>query len=113
MSWTIEFYRNKNGRSPVEKFLIGLDKKSAVKVYGAIKLLKKHGIYLREPYVKNVEGKIFELRVKDSRGIYRILYFAASGEKFVLLHGLVKKKKKTPKEDISKARQRLKEYTNG
>ncbi len=113
MSWTIEFYRKKNGKSPVEEFLINLDKKSAVKVYGTIKLLKKHGIYLREPYVKHVEGKIFELRVKDSRGIYRILYFAASGKKFVLLHGLVKKKKKTPKEDISIAMQRLKEYTNG
>jgi phage-related protein len=113
MSWTIEFYRNKNGKSPVEEFLKGLDKKSAVKVYGAIKLLKKHGIYLREPYVKPLEDKIFELRVKDSRGIYRILYFAATGKKFVLLHGLVKKKKKTPKEDIAKAKQRLKEYTNG
>lgn len=113
MKWTIEFYRNPNGKSPVEQFLIDLDNKTAVKVYGAIDLLKHHGINLREPYVKHIEDKIYELRVKDHRGIYRILYFAAKGAKFVLLHGFVKKSQKTPKEEILKAKKRMKEYKNG
>lgn len=113
MNWTIEFYRSETGKSPVENFLMDLEKKTAVKVYGAIKLLKKHGIYLKEPYVKHIEGKIYELRIKDPKGIYRILYFAASGRKFVMLHGFVKKTKKTPEEEKLKAKKRLKEYING
>jgi phage-related protein len=113
MEWSIEFFRTKNGKCPAEDFLYSLNKSTAVKVYGTIELLKKHGIHLGEPFVKFIGEKIYELRVKDPDGIYRVLYFAASGRKFVLLHGFVKKSQKIPRKEISTAKKRMKEYLNG
>ena len=64
-------------------------------------------------FTKHVEDKIYELRIKDSDGIYRVFYFAASGKKFVMVHGFVKKKKKIPNKELAIAKKRMKEYLNG
>jgi phage-related protein len=79
MSWTIEFFYTRNGRIPVKDFLDTLSSRQAANIIEAMDLLKTFGIQLKEPYVKSVGDKLYELRVKDSDGIYRVLYFAASG----------------------------------
>ncbi|HLP49145.1 MAG TPA: type II toxin-antitoxin system RelE/ParE family toxin [Candidatus Kapabacteria bacterium] len=81
MKWTIEFYKTKTGKIPVKEFLDSLNPRQAANVIEAIDLLKTFGLQLREPYVKTVGDKLFELRIKDLDGIYRIFYFAASGKK--------------------------------
>ena len=73
-------------------------------------MLEKFGLELKEPYVKHLENKLYEVRVKDQQGIYRIIYFAHTGKKFVLLHGFVKKTQKTPKKELELAKLRMKEY---
>ncbi len=74
--------------------------------------MKDYGINVREPYVKQITGhrKLFEIRLKDRSGISRILYFAHTGRKLVLLHGFTKKTDKTPKKEIETAEQRMKDY---
>lgn len=113
MDWTIEFFKSKNGRIPVKEFLDSLSSRQAANVLEAMEFLKTFGIRLKEPYVKFIGDKIYELRVKDKDGIYRVLYFAASGRRFVMLHGFVKKTQKTPPKDLALARNRMKEYLNG
>ena len=113
MSWTIEFYETKNGRIPVKEFLDSLSSRQAANILEAMGLLKTFGIQLKEPYVKFVGDKLYELRIKDPDGIYRVLYFAASGKKFVMVHGFIKKTQKVPAKELAKARKRMKEYLNG
>ena len=112
MNWTIEFYKTKTGKIAVREFLDSLNPRQAANVIEAMDLLKTFGLQLKEPYVK-FGDKLYELRIKDPDGIYRVFYFAAAGKKFVMVHGFVKKTQKTPAKELAKAKKRMKEYLNG
>jgi phage-related protein len=60
--------------------------------------------------VKAVRGKLWELRVRAGRARYRILYFAFVGQRFVLLHGFVKKTANTPRREIEIAERRMVDF---
>jgi len=92
---------------------LSLDAKTRAKIARNIYLLEQYGLHLGGRYIKNIDGKLFELRIKDFKGIYRILYFAHTGKQFVLLHGFIKKSQKTPREDIELAQKRMMEVING
>ena len=110
--WTIENYKTANHHDVIDEWLNSLEEKPRAKVIDQIRRLKEKGIKLKEPHVKHIEGKLYELRTKDPKGVYRIIYFAYKGKKFVLLNGFTKKTKKTPKNEIEKAKGRLKDYIN-
>ena len=60
-------------------------------------------LQLREPYIKHLDGDIWELRpLRD-----RILFVAWSNGKFILLHHFMKKTQKTPAREIEKAKREL------
>jgi len=61
------------------------------------------------PLVDNIGSGIWEVRSKLPTRIARTLFFVHEGE-IVLLHGFVKKTRKTPKEDRALALQRKNAY---
>lgn len=108
------FYMKENGKIPVQDFLYSLNPKLRAKAFRDIELLKKMGTELKEPYVKSIKGKnnkgLYELRIKFSSDIARIFYFTYYNNRFVLLHGFVKKTMKTPESEIKKARKYMEDY---
>ena len=64
---------------------------------------------LREPYVKHLEGKLWEVRLTGRDGIARALYITAIGKRIVVLRVFIKKTQKTPPSEIAIARARAKE----
>ncbi len=64
---------------------------------------------LREPYVKHLEGPVWEMRMKGRDGIARAAYVAASGKRVVVVHIFAKKAQKTPRREIEMALRRAKE----
>jgi phage-related protein len=52
---------------------------------------------------------VHELRLKDRRGIYRVIYVLLGPADIWLLHGFKKKTQSTPKQNIELAQRRLKE----
>lgn len=108
--WEIEFYRDKSGKEPLAEFLDDLPLKTRVKVVRLIDLLSEQGVLLKEPYTRQIKGKIRELRVRDHLGHIRILYFTFTGRCFVLLHGFLKKTDKTPEREIDIAEKRMNDY---
>ena len=73
-------------------------------------LIQAHGLeFLREPYAKHVEGKLWELRRSGRDGIARSLYVAQSGQRVVILRTFVKKTQKLPRREIEMAMRRLAE----
>ncbi len=72
------------------------------------------GNELKGPYVKPVKGKknkgLYELRIKFSSDIARIFYFTYCNNKYVLLHGFIKKTMKTPENEINRARKYMEDY---
>ena len=61
---------------------------------------------LREPYVKHLEGKLWEMRMIGADGHARAVYVAAEGRRAVVLHVFVKKVQKTPRSALDMARRR-------
>lgn len=68
---------------------------------------------MREPYVKHLEGKLWEMRMKGRDGISRAVYFTASGRRVIVARAFIKKTQKTPRAEIELALKRMKEWTNG
>jgi phage-related protein len=61
------------------------------------------------PLVANIGAGVWEVRSKLPTRIARTLFFVHEGE-IVLLHGFIKKTRKTPKEDRALALQRKNAY---
>ncbi len=65
---------------------------------------------IHEPYLKHLDGKLWEMRMKGRDGIARSIYVTASGERVVILRTLIKKTEATPRREIELAFERLKEW---
>lgn len=77
-----------------------------------VQLVQTFGLErVHEPYVKHIEGRIWEMRLRGREGIARALYVTATGRRVVILRVFVKKTQKTPRREIELARQRAKEVT--
>ena len=79
------------------------------KIISYIDILSQRGLSISEPYIKYIEDKIWELRPLR----YRILFSRIDNNSFILLSMFTKKTKKTPKNEIEKAKKLLEEYNKG
>jgi len=66
---------------------------------------------VHEPYIKHIEDRIWEMRLRGRDGIARALYVTATGWRVVILRVFTKKTQKTPRREIELARQRAREVT--
>lgn len=106
----IYFYRDRNENEPVKEYLLELSKKKDKdsriklnKIRDYIKILSEYGTRAGEPYIKHLDGDIWELRpLRD-----RILFVGWVDGSFVLLHQFMKKTQKTPAREIDKAKREL------
>ena len=64
---------------------------------------------LREPHVKHLEGKLWEMRVTGRDGIARAIYVTAIGRRVVIVRAFIKKTQQTPRSEIELASRRAKE----
>jgi len=110
VDWVVEYYRDARGREPVGEFIDALPVGTQAKIFRFIDLLARRHVLLKEPYTKQIRGKLRELRVVDAVGKIRVLYFAHTGKRFILLHGFVKKTGKTPSREIDIAEQRMQDH---
>lgn len=67
--------------------------------------------HLREPPVKHLEGKLWELRAKAAEGIARGVYVTVTGRRVVVLHVFEKKSDRTPARALALARDRMRRMT--
>ena len=75
-------------------------------------LIHVHGLErVGEPYLKHLEGKLWEMRMTGRDGIARSLYVTATGRRVVVLRTFVKKTQRTPRREINLALERAKEMT--
>ena len=73
-------------------------------------LISEHGLMkVGQPYVKHLEGDLWEIRMKGKDGISRALYVTAKPQRVVVVRVFVKKTQKTPRREIKLALKRSKE----
>ena len=92
------------------EFINSLETPVKARVARTLDLLEEFGIELGLPYAKHLEKQLWELRIRQARNRYRIIYFLASGQTFVLLHGLTKKTGPVPRSDMETAERRRDDY---
>lgn len=75
-----------------------------------VRLIEANGLdRVHEPYVKHLEGPLWEMRLKGRDGIARAVYVMATGSRVVVVHVSGKKTQKTPRREIEKAPERARE----
>ena len=115
MKFTYDFAEI-NGKVPMIEFLDSLSIKERAKIFAYIEKLvelKNSGIQPKENLSKHLEDGIFELRVSFENRISRSFYFYESEKQIIFTHGFVKKKQKTPKSEIEKAKSIRKLWRGG
>lgn len=108
--WGIEYFETASGRVPVLDWIREMTPEAQALALGYIDQLALLGTEAREPLVKPLGDKLFELRWTAEDKQHRIAYFAVKGHTFVLLHGIVKKQWKWSKKDLETTRKRMKDY---
>lgn len=104
MSWTVILDER------LESWLNDTPKDIKARIINIVDLLAEHGPQnVREPYVKHLQGKLYEIRAKGKDGIARVFYFTMTGQRIVLLHGFIKKAQKTSKRELAIAVVRMTE----
>lgn len=74
------------------------------------RLIEANGIEkVHEPYIKHLEGPLWEMRMKGKDGIARAAYVTATGRRVVVVRVFAKKTRKTPRREIELALKRAKE----
>lgn len=105
MSWTVEFVSR-----VAETELNALPHDMQMRFARIVRLIREFGLTaVHAPYVKHLDGKLWEMRLKGRDGIARSIYAAASGERVLVLRTFVKKTQTTPRRELDLALARLKE----
>ena len=107
----ISFYKTVSGKCPVEEFLDSLNDKQVTKVLWVIKLVQELKIVPIEYFKKLKDSEdIWEIRISSGKNNYRLLGFFDDSCFLILTNGFYKKGKKTPVQEIYKAKQRRRDY---
>ena len=102
MSWTVEIL---NGEVASELDALPTDMRA--KLEHIVRLIGAFGLeHVREPHVKHLEGRLWEMRLTGRDGIARALYLTATGKRVVIVRAFRKKTQKTPRREIELALKR-------
>lgn len=104
------YYEDERNKRPVEEFINNLGPKIKAKVLARIGFLEEHWQELRRPYVDTLTEGLYELRIIFSGSQIRVIYAYMFKDYIVLLHGIIKKTKEVPAEDMSKAKNRMSDF---
>ena len=105
MSWAIDFL-NETVQAELDALPVDF-RASFERICG---LICAFGIErVHEPYIKHLEGQLWEMRLRGKDGIARAIYVTAVRRRVVVLRVFTKKTQKTPRREIELARQRAKE----
>lgn len=105
MTWTIETHN-----AAVNAEISALPADMRARLVRVFRLMEAHGFQnLPTGMVKQLEGKLWEVRISAPSGISRAIYITAIGKRIIILRVFVKKTQKTPRRELELARQRAKE----
>ncbi len=107
MSWVVLFL-NRGVRAELER----LPDDIQASFLRISRLIESSGLAkVHEPYVKHLEGPLWEMRLKGKDGIARAAYVTASGRRVVVVRVFVKKTEQTPRREIELALRRARDVT--
>ncbi len=109
MVWKVKFFQTDRGESPVQEFIKQQDEATYAKILLGIKFLSDNGPFLKPPYIKKLQEKLYELRISGKVSV-RIFYTIYNNE-YYLLHAFKKQSQKTPAKELKIGSERVREIT--
>ena len=107
----VRFYRTETNNEPVREWLKSLPVEDKKAIGRDIKTVQ-YSWPIGMPLVRNLHNGIWEIRTDLENTISRVIV-TLSDNKIILLHGFIKKTKKTPKDDMNLAINRMKQLKRG
>jgi phage-related protein len=104
----VVFFKTDADNEPVREWLKGLPKEDR-KTIGADILTVQYAWPVGKPLVDNLGDGLWEIRSRLGNRIARTLFAVVDAE-IVLLHGFIKKQRKTPPDELELAKKRKKQY---
>ena len=104
----VVFFTTAAGNEPVREWLKSLPKEER-HIIGEDILTVQYAWPIGKPLVDSLGDGLWEVRSRLKNRTARVLFIIAD-EEIVLLHGFIKKDRKTPQPDLALARKRKKEY---
>ena len=105
MAWSVEFLDE-----GVQAALEAMPADIRAAFRRIVELIASQGLErVREPYVKHLQGPVWEMRLRGKDGIARAAYVTATGRRVVVVHVFGKKTQKTPRRELETALRRAKE----
>ena len=101
----VKFFKQTSGKEPVREWLKSLPSADRKLIGEDIKTVQRSWP-LGMPLVRNLKDGLWEVRTDLENRIARVIFCTKDGN-IVLLHGIIKKTQKTPKEDIALAKRRM------
>ena len=105
MPWTVETLS-----AGVDREIEALPAEMKAYLQRIVRLIETFGLeQVHEPYLKHLQGRLWEMRLKGRAGIARAIYVTAVGQRVVIVRAFVKKTQKTPRSELELAQTRAKE----
>jgi phage-related protein len=113
LEFKVKLYSDAQGNQPIKEYLTDLSRKTdkdsrikLTKIDYYLQALRKYGTRAGEPFVKHIDGDIWELRPLSDR----FFFFYWRDDTFILLHHFVKKTRKTPPAELEQAKRNLNDF---
>jgi len=75
-----------------------------------VRLIQVNGLErVHEPYIRHLEGKLWEIRLKGRDTIARAIYVTTRPKRIIVVRVFTKKTRTTPRREIEMARERIAE----
>lgn len=105
MPWTVETLG-----AVVDREIEALPADMKAYLQRIVGLIETFGLeQVHEPYLKHLQGRLWEMRLKGRAGIAREICVTAIGQRVVIVRAFVKKTQKTPRGELELALTRAKE----
>ena len=76
------------------------------KIIEYLDVLSEYGVRAGMPYIKHIDGPIWELRPTNDR----VFFFYWKNQTYLMLHHYIKKTEKAPPREIEQAKRNLKDH---
>ena len=97
MKFFVNYWRNPSGKAPVEKYIDEIDnKEERAELLSAFNGIQEYGTDAVGVDFRQIEGKLWELKIRTHGKQHRIFYVVIKDNKMILLHAYLKKTPKAP-----------------
>lgn len=107
----INFYRTETGVAPAKDFLEKLPDKFSKKISWTLRTVREVD-FVPKQYLKKLTNTddIWEIRATIGSNTFRLLCFFDGADLIIVTNGFAKKTQKVPKQEITLAQERKKDY---